>query len=79
MALRFLLDTSVVKRLRALEGRTVINPLAAAGEMGRPSIRDLEVGCSARSPQEWEQVGGALDVLRTVYVTAAHLHRAVKT
>lgn len=79
MALRFRLDTSVTKRLQDLEVRTVIELLAAAGEMGRPSIRDLEVGCSARSPQEWEQVGGALDVLRAVYVTAAHLHRALKT
>jgi predicted nucleic acid-binding protein len=59
MALRFLLDTSVVKRLQYLEVRSVIEPLAAAGELGRPSISDLEVGCSARNAQEWDQLVGA--------------------
>lgn len=78
MALTFLLDTSVVKRLQYLEVRSVIEPLAAAGELGRPSICDLEVGYSARNAQEWDQLVGALDAFRAVDTTAAHLRRALQ-
>ncbi len=78
MALRFLLDTSVVKRLQYLEVRSVIEPLAAAGELGRPSICDLEVGYSARNAQEWGQLLGALDAFQAVDTTAAHLRRALQ-
>jgi hypothetical protein len=34
----------MVKRLQYLEVRSVIEPLAIAGEPGRPSICELEVG-----------------------------------
>ena len=78
MALRFLLDTSVVKRLQYLEVRSVIEPLAAVGELGRPSICDLEVGYSARNAQEWDQLVGALDAFQAVDITAAHLRRALQ-
>ena len=78
MALRFLLDTSVVKRLRYLDVRSAIEPLAAAGELGRPSICDLEVGYSARNAQEWDQLVGALDAFQAVDITAAHLRRALR-
>ena len=78
MALTFLLDTSVVKRLQYLEVRSVIEPLAAAGELGRPSICDLEVGYSARNAREWDQLVGALDAFQAVDVTAAHLRRALQ-
>jgi len=78
VALRFLLDTSVVKRLQHLEVRSVIEPLAAAGELGRPSICDLEVGYSARNAQERDQLVGALDAFQAVDITAAHLRRALQ-
>jgi predicted nucleic acid-binding protein len=78
VALRFLLDTSVVKRLQYLEVRSVIEPLAAAGELGRPRICDLEVGYSARNFQEWDQLVGALDAFQPVDITAAHLRRALQ-
>ena len=78
MALRFLLDTSVVRRLQYLEVRSVIEPLAAAGELGRPSICDLEVGCSARNAEEWDKLIGALDAFQAVDITAAHLRRALQ-
>jgi len=78
VALRFLLDTSVVKRLQYLDVRSVIEPLAAAGELGWPSICDLEVGYSARNAQEWDQLVGALDAFQAVDTTAAHLRRALQ-
>ncbi len=78
MALRYLLDTSVVKRLQYLEVRSVIEPLAASGELGRPSICDLEVGYSARNAKEWDQLVGALDAFQAVDITARHLQRALQ-
>jgi len=37
MALRFLIDTSVIKRLAHPEVRSVVEPLAAAGAVARPT------------------------------------------
>jgi predicted nucleic acid-binding protein len=78
VALTFLLDTSVVKRLGRLQVRGVVEPLAAAGELARPSICDLEVGYSARNAEEWDQLVGALDAFDPVETTAAHLRRALQ-
>jgi predicted nucleic acid-binding protein len=78
VALNFLVDTSVVKRLGSTEVRAVVEPLAAAGELGRPSICDLEVGYSARNGREWDQLVGALDAFVAVETTTAHLHRALQ-
>ncbi len=78
MALSFLLDTSVLKRLGRTEVRTVVEPLAAAGRLGRPGICDLEVGYSARNADEWDRLVGALDAFNRVETTAAHLRRALQ-
>lgn len=78
MALRFLLDTSVVKRLGTSQVRAVVEPLAAAGVLGRPSICDLEVGSSARNAEEWDRLVGSLAAFEPVDTTAAHLHRALQ-
>jgi predicted nucleic acid-binding protein len=78
VALSFLLDTSVITRLARPEVRGVVEPLAALGELGRPSITDLEVGYSARNAAEWDQLMGALDAFETVDTTAAHLGRALQ-
>lgn len=78
MALRFLLDTSVLKRLGRPEVRAVIGPRAALGELGRTSICDLEVGYSARNAEEWDQLLGALDAFGPVETTAAHARRALQ-
>jgi hypothetical protein len=78
VALNFLVDTSVVKRLGSAQVRAVVEPLAAAGELGRPSICDLEVGYSARNAKEWDQLVGALDAFVAVDTSAAHLRRALQ-
>lgn len=78
MALRFLLDTSVIKRLGRAEVRQVVEPLAIAGELARASICDLEVGYSARNAEEWDQLVGALDAFELVDSTAAHQRRALQ-
>jgi predicted nucleic acid-binding protein len=78
VALRFLLDTSVVKRLGRSEVRQVVEPLAIAGELARASICDLEVGYSARNAEEWDRLVGALDAFELVDSTAAHQRRALQ-
>jgi len=78
VALSFLLDTSALERLTHSEVRTVVEPLAATGQLGRPSICDLEVGYSARNAEEWDRLVGALHAFDRVDTTAAHLLRALQ-
>ena len=78
MALTFLADTSVIKRLGHTEVRAVVEPLASAGVLARPTICDLEVGYSARTDKEWDEFAGALHVLATVETTASHVRRALQ-
>ena len=78
MALSFLLDTSVLKRLGRSEVRSVVEPLAAAGQLGRPSTCDLEVGYSALNADEWDRLVEALDAFDRIETTTAHLRRALQ-
>lgn len=78
MALRYLIDTSVLKRLPQPSVRTAVEPLAARGEIARPATCALEVGYSARNGAEWDQLLGALDAFPRVEITASHLHRALQ-
>lgn len=78
MALSFVLDTSVLKRLGRAEVRAVVGPLAARGEIGRPSICDLEVGYSARTEAEWDQLVGALGAFTPIETSSTHVRRALQ-
>jgi predicted nucleic acid-binding protein len=78
VALTHLLDTSVVKRLGRPQVREIVEPLAAAGQLGRPGICDLEVGYSARNAEEWDQLVDALGAFDPVATTAAHVRRALQ-
>ena len=78
MALTFLVDTSVLKRLGNSEVRAVIEPLAIRGELGRPSICDLEIGYSARNASEWDRLLGSLEAFAPIDTTAAHVRRALQ-
>lgn len=78
MALSHLLDTSVIKRLGRAEVRAVVEPLALAGQLGRPAICDLEVGYSARNAEEWDRLVGALDAFQAVETTEHHVRRALQ-
>ena len=71
-----LLDTSVLTRLHHPTVREVVEPLAAVGRAARAGISDLEIGYSARTAAEWDELVGALDVFQLVETTAAHLQRA---
>lgn len=78
MALTFLVDTSVLKRLGRFGVRQVVEPLVADGRLGRASICDLEVGYSARNADEWDILLGALEPFQVIETTALHLRRALQ-
>ena len=76
MALTHLIDTSVLKRLGQPLVRAVVEPLTIAGHLGRAGICDLEVGYSARTAREWDQLLQALDAFELIETTAAHVAHA---
>lgn len=78
MALRFVVDTSVITRLHRPEVRAMVQPFAARAELARPSICDLEIGFSARNETEWRGLIGALDAFDPIDTTAAHVRRALQ-
>ena len=76
--MRYLLDTSVVKRAGSERVRTVLRSLALAGEIGRTSIVDLEVGFSARNSAEWAELAGVLSSFPLVEIGQSHFDRALQ-
>jgi predicted nucleic acid-binding protein len=71
----YLLDTSVVTRLRSPEVRRRIEQLDNSG-LARTSMTDLEVGFSARNGAEWDRLSTAIDAFVPVDVEARHFDRA---
>jgi predicted nucleic acid-binding protein len=76
MALRYLLDTSVLTRLREPAVREAIEPKALREELARAGISDLEIGYSARGAREWDRLAEALEAFELVETTADHMRRA---
>ena len=76
MALDYLIDTSVIFRLGAPSVRAVIEPLVAAGRVGRAGIADLEVGYGCRNAREWDNAQSDLSVFELVETVADHFRRA---
>lgn len=76
MALRYLLDTSVLTRLSTAEVRAAIEPATQSGELARAGISDLEVGFSARNDAEWDRLQDALAAFELVETSADHVRRA---
>jgi predicted nucleic acid-binding protein len=76
MALTHLLDSSVLTRLREPGVRMAIKSMTERGQLARAGISDLEIGYSARSAEEWDQLAAALGLFELVETTADHLRRA---
>jgi predicted nucleic acid-binding protein len=76
MALTHLVDTSVLTRLRQPLVRDSVEPRVERGELARAGISDLEVGYSARSATEWDQLADALEAFELVETTGKHVQRA---
>lgn len=78
MALTHLLDTSVLKRLTRPSVDQRLKPMAKSGALGRASISDLEVGYSARTVDEWDELSDLLDVFARIETSATHVRRALQ-
>jgi predicted nucleic acid-binding protein len=65
VALDYLIDTSVIFRLGTPTVRAVVEPLVAAGRVGRAGITDLEVGYGGRNAREWDNAQNDLSVFRS--------------
>jgi predicted nucleic acid-binding protein len=62
--------------LGSLSVRQILEPLVQLGAVGRAGISDLEIGFSARSGDEWDELTVALDVMTLVPTSAEHFIRA---
>ncbi|MFT5204194.1 MAG: putative nucleic acid-binding protein [Candidatus Aldehydirespiratoraceae bacterium] len=71
----FLLDTSVLTRLRAPSILQRIEELDRDG-LARTSMTDLEIGFLARSADEWDRLLVALAAFRRIEVEPHHFARA---
>ena len=78
MALTHVIDTSVLKRVREPSVRARVESLATAGDLGRVTICDLEVGYSARSASEWDRLAAALDAFDRIETSSVHVSRALQ-
>ena len=76
-ALRYLVDTSVLSRLRHREVQDALLPLIAARSLARTTITDLEVGFSARNAREWDELIDSLAIAEPLDVLDVDLHRAL--
>lgn len=76
MALTRVVDTSVLTRLREPTIFNAIEQMAQRGELARAGISDLEIGYSARSAGEWDQLMEALDIFELIETTGDHVRRA---
>ena len=76
MALTHVVDSSVLTRLGRAPIREVIEPMVEQGALARAGISDLEIGYSARSATEWDQLAEALQAFSLVETTSDHVRRA---
>ncbi len=71
----YLLDTSVLTRLRHPFVRSRVEALDATG-LARSTMTDLEVGFSAGSGSDWEQLMAALNAFQLIEIEPSHFARA---
>ncbi len=76
MALTHLVDSSVLTRMGRPMIREAIEPMVERGELARAGISDLEIGYSARTATEWDQLADALEAFELVETIADHVRRA---
>ena len=78
MALKYLIDTSVLHRLKSDEVLTKVRALALNSEIARCSITDLEYLYSARNESEWEGASHLLSRFFNIEVQPEHFTRALQ-
>lgn len=71
----FVVDTSVMTRLRVPAVRERVEALDGAG-LARTAMTDLEIGYSASNGEDWDRLIAALDAFEPLDVEARHFARA---
>lgn len=71
----YLLDTSVLTRLRVAAVRDGVDTLGDVG-LARTTVTDLEVGFSAQSGTDWDRLMAALAAFEAVEIEPRHFARA---
>jgi len=75
VAVTYLLDTSVVTRLRVAEVRLRVYSLDVHG-IARTAMTDLEIGSSASNGAEWDRLIAALEACELAEIDGRHFARA---
>jgi len=75
VAVTYLLDTSVLTRLRVPVVRARLEALDASG-LARTTVTDLEIGFSAQSGTNWDRLMAALAAFERVEIEPGHFARA---
>lgn len=75
MALKYLIDESVVIRIADDRIQSVLRALLLAGEIGRCSVTDLQIGFHARNEREWNAAIESVSVFEKFEVNNSHLKR----
>ncbi|MFM8772328.1 MAG: PIN domain-containing protein [Actinomycetota bacterium] len=78
MALTHLVDTSALTRLRDFDVRARILEGASQSVLAITSLSHLELGFSARSAQEWDEIAGSLQSLRAVEIVDTDVQSALR-
>ena len=78
MALTHLVDTSALTRLRDSSVRARILEGASQSVLAITSLSHLELGYSARSAQEWDEISASLESLRAVEIVDADVQSALR-
>ena len=78
MALKYLIDTSVLHRLKSDEVLTKVRALTLNGEIARCAITDLEYLYSARNEDEWDGASHLLSRFFNIEVQPGHFMRALQ-
>jgi len=76
VAISHVIDTSVLTRLSNKAVQVAVAELAGMGELARAGVSDLEVGFSARSAREWDELMKALAAFELVETESSHVTRA---
>ena len=79
MALTYLLDTSVLSRLRTPEVRSRVEGLSQAGHLHISRLSFLQLGFSARSKDEWNRIQRACRAFSITEVTDEDYEQALVT
>lgn len=74
----YLIDASVLNRLRDDRMRAVVRTYSDRNEIARAGITDLEYFFSARNEREWDMLNETISIFEPVHIESRHFVRAAQ-